>query len=116
VHLTLSREMFGPDVVVSLVPEELRQLVEGVREIERMCASPHRKADLPESVTGLRAIFTKSVVAARDLPAGTTLAAGDLCAKKPGSGIPANELPALVGRRLRRAVSADVLLHPDDLE
>jgi len=116
VHLALSREMFGPDVVVSLTPGELRQLVNGVRFIERMRASPHRKADLPESVTSLRAIFTKSVVAARDLPAGTTLAAGDLSAKKPGSGIPSNELPALVGRRLRRAVAADVLLHPDDLE
>jgi N-acetylneuraminate synthase len=64
----------------------------------------------------LRRIFMKSVVAARDLPAGTTLQADDLCAKKPGTGIAANELPSLVGRRLRRAVAADALLRREDLE
>jgi N,N'-diacetyllegionaminate synthase len=36
VHLTLSREMFGPDVIASLTSTELRQLVDGVRFIERM--------------------------------------------------------------------------------
>ena len=116
VHLTLSREMFGPDVIASLTPGELRQLVDGVRFIERMRAHPGRKSDLPESVTSLRQIFMKSVVAARNLPAGTTLRQEDLRAKKPGSGIPANELPSLVGRRLRRAVAADELLRREDLE
>jgi N,N'-diacetyllegionaminate synthase len=36
VHLTLSREMLGPDVAASLTSAELRQLVDGVRFIERM--------------------------------------------------------------------------------
>ncbi len=116
VHLTLSREMFGPDVVASVTTREFRQLTQGVRFIERMRASPHRKSDLPESVTSLRQIFMKSVVAARDLEAGTVLRAEDLCTKKPGSGIPANDLGALVGRRLRRALGADSLIHFDDLE
>ncbi len=115
VHLTLSREMFGPDVIASLTCEELRQLADGIRFIERMRASPLDKNALPESVRGLRQIFMKSVVAARDLPAGHLLAAADLAAKKPGSGIPAAELPALVGRRLARAVARDALLSPDDL-
>jgi len=116
VHLTLSREMFGPDVVASLTSAELRQLVEGVRFIERMRAHPLDKAALPAAVAPLRGIFMKSVVLARDLPAGHVLGPGDLAAKKPGTGIPARELPELLGRRLRRALPRDHLLSREDLE
>ncbi|MBW2541088.1 MAG: N-acetylneuraminate synthase family protein [Deltaproteobacteria bacterium] len=116
VHLTLSREMFGPDVVASITPTEMRQLVDGIRFIERMRANPADKNELPESVTSLRGIFMKSVVARDDLPAGTVLREEHLTTKKPGSGIPAGELPSLVGRRLRRAVDRDTLLSLEDLE
>lgn len=116
VHLTLSREMFGPDVIASITPTEMRQLVEGIRFIERMRANPIDKDDLPESVASLRDIFMKSVVVREDLPAGTVLRTEHLTTKKPGSGIPAGELPSLVGRRLRNAVDRDTLLTPEDLE
>jgi N-acetylneuraminate synthase len=116
VHIVLSREMFGPDVVASITTSELRQLVEGVRFIEKMRAHPGDKAALPESVTSLRDIFMKSVVAARRLERGTVLALGDLTTKKPGTGIPAKDLHSLVGRRLLRSLEGDDLLHPDDLE
>jgi N-acetylneuraminate synthase len=116
VHLTLSREMFGPDVVASITPAEMRQLVDGIHFIERMRANPVNKDELPESVTSLRGIFMKSVVVRDDLPAGTVLSEEHLTTKKPGSGIPAGELPTLVGRRLRKAVDRDTLLTPEDLE
>jgi len=116
VHITLSREMFGPDVIASVTTDELRQLVDGVRFVEAMRRHPLDKQRLPESVTSLRGIFMKSVVAARDLAAGTALAAEHLATKKPGSGIPANDLPKLVGRRLRRALARDELVAWDDLE
>jgi N-acetylneuraminate synthase len=116
VHITLSREMFGPDVIASITTAELRQLVEGVRFIEKMRANPRDKAALPESVASLRDIFMKSVVAARDLEKGTVLTPDDLTSKKPGTGIPAKDVDTLIGRRLRRALERDDLLHPDDLE
>jgi len=115
-HITLSREMFGPDVVASVTTGELRQLVDGVRFIETMRAHPADKTQPPAAAAALRAIFMKSVVAARDLPAGTTLGPDDLATKKPGAGIPARELPSLIGRRLRRAVARDTLLSKDDLD
>ena len=116
VHVTLSREMFGPDVPASVTTDELRQLVEGVRFIETMRAAPVEKDRMAEEMAPLRDLFTKSVVARRGLPAGTVLRAEHLAVKKPGTGIPARELPALVGRRLRRAVAANSLLQEEDLE
>jgi len=116
VHVTLSREMFGPDVKASVTTSELRQLVDGIRFIEAMRANPVDKDAIAREMTPLRNIFTKSVVARRDLPAGARVAEADLAAKKPGTGIPAGRLVEVVGRRLRRAVAADELLRADDFE
>ena len=116
VHVTLNRRMFGPDVIASLTPEELSQLVAGVKYIEKMRSHPVDKTCPSDTVTPLRGIFMKSVVAARDLEAGTLLSAEHLTTKKPGSGLPAGRIPALIGRRLRRSVSRDALLSEDDLD
>ena len=116
VHVTLSREMFGADVSSSLTPEELRELIAGVRFIEAMQQSPVDKDRVAEESRSLRAIFTKSVVAGADLRAGMILAKEHLAAKKPGTGIPAAKLTELIGRRLRRAVRVNELLSEDDIE
>jgi N,N'-diacetyllegionaminate synthase len=116
VHVTLSREMYGPDVVASVTTAELRQLVEGVRFIERMIHHPVGKDAAAEDLRPLRDLFTKSVVARTALPAGTVLSAEQLAVKKPGTGIPAARLSELIGLRLRRSVSADELLAETDFE
>lgn len=116
VHVTLSREMFGPDVPVSLTTEELRRLVDGVRFIEKMNANPVDKDAAAGELETVRRLFTKSVVARRDLAAGTVLREEHLAAKKPGTGIPAARIPELVGARLKRDVAGDSLLSPEDLE
>ena len=115
-HVTLSRDAFGPDVKASVTPGELRQIVDGIRFIETMRANPVDKNAIAQEMTPLRKIFTKSVVARRDLPAGAILVESDLTVKKPGTGIPGNRLPEVIGRRLRRAVTVDELLRVDDLE
>ena len=116
VHVALSRRMFGPDVPVSLVPEELALLVEGIRFIETMRAHPVDKDAAARDTAPLRRLFTKSVVAGRDLAAGTILTRDLLAVKKPGNGLPAARLPELVGARLLRDVRADELLALSDVE
>ena len=115
VHVTLSREMFGPDVPVSLTTTELRQLVEGVRFIESIVAHPLRKDHLIPEAKALRDLFTKSVVARVDLPAGTVLRSEHLSMRKPGTGIPAARISECLGRRLRSAVEMNHLLKESDL-
>ena len=115
VHLTLSRDMFGPDVVASVTPVELKQLVEGVRFIEKMAANPVTKQSIDPLTEPMRQIFFKSVVPLADYPAGEKLTREKLGLKKPGTGIPAAKLPSDVGRSLKHAVKKDVPLQVEDL-
>jgi N,N'-diacetyllegionaminate synthase len=116
VHVTLSREMFGPDVAVSLTTAELRQLVEGVRYLERVIGNPVDKDALADETASLRSVFSKSVVARLDLPAGTVLSEEHLATKKPGTGLPAARLSGMIGARLKHSLKADQLVLESDLE
>lgn len=116
VHVTLSREMFGPDVVASVTTEELRRLVEGARFIEAALASPVDKSAAAAELEPLRQIFSRSIVARTGLEAGTELREELLALKKPGGGLGPERMPELVGRRLRRPVEADHQLSEDDVE
>lgn len=116
VHVTFSREMFGPDVPASVTTGELKQLVEGVRFIEKMKANPVDKDEMADTLTDMRRLFTKSIVARLDLPEDAILCQEYLTTKKPGTGIPAARLPELIGMKLKRAVKANEVLHENDIE
>jgi N,N'-diacetyllegionaminate synthase len=116
VHVALSREMFGPDVIASVTTGELRQLVDGVRFIERMRAHPIEKDASANDTAPLRRLFTRSLVARTAIAAGTLLAEEHFVLKKPGTGLAPERLGDVVGRRLLRPLAADQLLSPDDVE
>lgn len=113
-HFTFSRAMYGSDAANSMEPAEFKVLSAMLREIRTMRASPVDKADT-SPYRDMKRIFEKSVVSARDLAAGSTLAEADLAFKKPGDGIPAARWRELLGKRLKRAVPADRKLAFEDL-
>lgn len=115
-HVTLSREMFGPDVKASVTTSELRELVDGIREIESMLANPVEKENTARENEQLRQIFTKSLYAGAFIPEGTILDRKHFQLKKPGNGVPAGDLPLIVGKRLRRDLAAGQKLSIGDVE
>lgn len=116
IHVTLSREMFGPDVPASVTTKELKQLVEGVRRIEKMLANPVNKEKAAEELAPLKKIFSKSIYAGATLPAGTILREEHLKLKKPGTGISPANLPVLIGSRLRHEIKAGEMLLLEHVE
>lgn len=116
VHVTFSREMFGPDVSASITTSELRQLVEGVRFIEKMIAQPVDKDQIAKEMVAMRKLFTKSIVAKIDLPAATVLKREHLTVKKPGIGIPPYRLEEFIGRQLHCDVKKNEFLTEDKVE
>ena len=99
-HFTDTRYRPGPDIACSMDPAELRLMVDRSREIHTALRNPKRRSAPEEAVYR----FARgSVVADRDLAAGTVIAAADIWARRPGSGeIPADRFDEVVGRRLTR--------------
>ncbi len=116
VHIALSRHMFGPDVVASVTPTELAELVRGTRMLDSALAAPVDKDAMAQRLEPVRELFTKSVVARRDLQPGAVLATEDLAVKKPGGGMEPARLGELVGRTLRSGLATDQTLRDEDLE
>lgn len=67
------------------------------------------KAPQPSEMK-IRRAARQQVVAARDIAPGALITRGDLTTARSGSGLPANDLWALVGSTSRRAFSAGELL------
>ena len=116
IHVTMSREMFGPDVIASVTSGEFRQMIEGIRFIETALANPIDKDSTSVNFEASRAIFMKSVFAGGDIAPGTVLTTGHLRLKKPGTGIPAARVGELVGRVARRPIAGGDLIAWGDLE
>ena len=116
VHLTLTRDSGLPDVPASLLPDELRLLVEGAAFLNAARNSPVDKDAAATAMEAMRSTFMQGVVAARELAAGAVLAREDLSTRKPMDGFPAAELPNLIGRRTRRGIARLEPIGPNDLE
>lgn len=116
IHVTMSREMFGPDVIASVTTAELKRLIEGMRFIEKAVSNPVDKDALVGDFSTYRQIFMKSIFSDADIVAGTILREEHLAFKKPGTGIPADKVSEVVGRTLRGDVSKGSLLKWEDFE
>lgn len=115
VHVTFSKEMFGPDVSSSLDFNEFSQLVEGVRYIETMNSNPVVKNIMAQEIEPLRKMFTKSIVLKDDFPKGTVLSEEHFEFKKPGTGIPPENIKDIIGKQLKKDTKKDILISFDDI-
>ena len=84
-HFTLDRGMEGPDHKASLEPEELKKMVESIRNIESALGTGHKVVS-PSEKKNIE-IARKSIVAARDIAKGEILSENNLTVKRPGNGI-----------------------------
>lgn len=107
-HITLDRNLPGPDHGASMEPDELGALVQAVRTVEAAVGDGRKEPRPSEMNTA--SVARKSLVAAWDLPAGATLQEDMIVIKRPGTGLPSAMRSQLLGRRLRTAVPAGTLL------
>lgn len=112
-HLTLDRNLPGPDHVASLEPDELTQMIKAIRDTDKVLGSPDKLPTTQE--LEVRVAARRSVTLAVDAAAGTELTPDMLTLMRPGDGVPPGQLETVVGRRLRYARQAGDTLYYDDL-
>jgi N-acetylneuraminate synthase len=111
-HFTTSRSLPGPDQAGSMEPAELQDAVRGIRAVEQARGATKQ---IQPGEQDVRNMAHHSVVSLREIPAGRVITADDVWVKRPGTGIPARELPQIVGRTARRPIQRDSLISWDDL-
>lgn len=112
-HFTLRRNQTGPDHPFALEPGELRDMVTAIRETEEALGSSVKR--VTDAEADLFRLGRRSLVAARDVPAGGELTREDLAVKRPGFGIPVDALDQVVGRHVAEDVVSDQVLQWEDL-
>ncbi len=109
-HFTLDRTMPGPDHPFALEPDELRAMVAGIRAAQAALGDGRKDGPSPEEREEMYGLGRRSLIAARDLPAGTVLEADMITTKRPGYGIAPKHLELVIGRVLKIDVEEDAIL------
>ncbi|MEY3444500.1 MAG: hypothetical protein RLZZ519_2781 [Bacteroidota bacterium] len=113
-HYTLDRNMEGPDHKASLEPHELKDMIQRIRQVEKIMGHGD-KIPNPSELRIMEAA-RKSIVAAVDIPVGAIISAELLDIKRPGTGISPKKMQDLTGRRAKVAIEADTIITWEMLE
>ena len=96
-HFTLDRNMEGPDHKASLEPQELKYMVDCIRNIEVALGDGIKKPNASE--VEISKVVLKSIVAKVPVKKGDTLTSDNITIKRAGSGIPAAHWDMIVGTK-----------------
>lgn len=107
-HFTLDKTMEGPDHKASLEPEELKQMVDAIRNIEKALGNGVKEPSNSERKN--IAIARKSIVALKEIKAGETLTEKNITVKRPGSGISPMLWDKVIGQIAKRDFKPDELI------
>lgn len=120
-HFSLSRDLWGPDHKASMTPAEFTAMVSAIRAKTMIDPKPYEgseDAELEGATNKHRPFFQKTLVAARDIPAGTTIGENDIAALRPQAlvpGLPAWELQTVLGGKTNRILKRYTAFTPDCL-
>lgn len=108
-HFTLDKNMNGPDHRASLEPDELKAMVNGIRNIELAISGTGLKEPSASEKKNMD-IARKSIVAKIDIKKGETFSEHNITTKRPGNGISPMQWDFLIGQKAHQDFSADDLI------
>ena len=107
-HFTLSCNMKGPDHKASLEPDQLKEMVKAIRNIERALGSNIKKPSKSE-LPNIQ-IARKSIVAKTKIKKGDILREDNITVKRPGGGISPMKWDNVVGTKATKDYNEDELI------
>ncbi|MFA6412699.1 MAG: N-acetylneuraminate synthase [Syntrophales bacterium] len=107
-HFTLDRNLTGPDHKASLVPDELKAMVQAIRNIEKALGDGIKRPS-PSEVKN-KAIARKSLVAINPIKTGELFSSDNITAKRPGTGISPMRWDEVLGQAAQKDYEKDDLI------
>jgi N,N'-diacetyllegionaminate synthase len=114
-HFTFSRHMYGSDAQFAAEPDEFARYCREVRDAWKMLDNPVDKSDLG-AFREMKQVFEKSIVTAVEIQRGQQLSREMLAFKKPGTGIRADRVDDVLGKRVARDLPKDHMLSDKDFQ
>ncbi len=111
-HLTLDRNLPGPDHRASAEPNELKNLVTQLRQVPIFLGSAEKGPNRSER--SMRRLARKSIVSLQAIHKGDRFTEKTLGIKRPGTGLPPKLFPSILGKRARKNIPEHHLLHRSD--
>ena len=111
-HLTLDRNLEGPDHKASLEPSEFHDLVKFIRNISVALGSNQKKISNLEYQNSL--LVRKSIFAKQDIKKGELFTNENICLKRPGNGLTPMKWDELIGKPSPKNFKLDDLISFDD--
>lgn len=113
-HFTLDKNLPGPDHSCSLNPEEFRELVEGIRNIEKSLGSSIKRPSQIEidNSYGMR----RSLVVLSDLKAGSILTTENIGFKRPANGLEPNMYEQILGKAILKDLKKDEAIQMNSIK
>jgi N,N'-diacetyllegionaminate synthase len=113
-HITLDKNMEGPDHKASLDPEDMKILTEKLNETYKLLGKYEKVPREAELIN--KYIIRRSLAVNRDFKAGDILNETNLIALRPLSGIPAENYESIIGKKLKRDKKIYEVIKFDDIE
>lgn len=114
-HFTLDKNMEGNDHKVSLLPDEFKTMVQGIREVEQALGDSYgRRLSQGELIN--RENLAKSLVINCDLKKGELITEDMIAVRSPGKGLPPYRKNELIGKRAKRDFKKDDFFYESDLK
>lgn len=107
-HFTLDRTMDGPDHKASLEPDELKTMVEAIRNVEIAFGDGIKRPNKSEKE--ISRVVLKTIVAAKPIAKGDVLTEDNLTVKRVGKGISSSYWDVVVGTQAQRDYTIDELI------
>ncbi len=112
-HFTLDKTFSGTDHKVSLLPEEFKQMVKSIREVEKAMSIKEKKVCLEEVKNAKK--LRKSIVAATNISNGELLTDKNITVKSPGTGLSPIYWDNVIGKKATRDFIKDDFIYLEDL-
>lgn len=131
-HFTLDKNLPGPDHKASLEPKELKDLIEGIRNIEKRLSEGENPEEIIKELKveeslgdGIKKpnpsemevakVARKSIVADMDIKEGEIIKESAITIKRPGTGLKPKFFNEIIGKKAKKDIKKDELIKLEDL-